>query len=161
MVWRSLYQELNPGPPSLEASTQLALGYPGGFVCSWKMLIWVNVLHKNNIWLENVTVDIWCAKIYIIPLIHLFWPKISEEKNLYRPLKFIGMYWTKNNVSKKRHRYNHEFNIILTSEMLLWNCFRLLTAKFTTFSFTMPLKGEITFPAKNGHCTSIAVTIWS
>ena len=55
------------------------------------------------------------------------------------------MYWTKINVSKKRHRYNDEFNIILTSEMLVWNCFRLLTAKFTTISFTMPLEREMKY----------------
>ena len=43
-------------------------------------------------------------------LIPLFWPNISEKKNLFEKalklLKFIGMYSTKNNVSKKRHRYN-------------------------------------------------------
>ena len=65
LVWRGLYQGLNPGPPALETST-LPLSYPGGFVSSWKMLFWVNVLHNNNIWLEHVTVDICCAQIYII-----------------------------------------------------------------------------------------------
>ena len=52
------------------------------------------------------------------------------------------------NVSKKQHRFNDEFNIILLSEMLVWNCFRLLIAKFTTISLTMTLKREIIFPAK-------------
>ena len=32
------------------------------FCIQLKKLIWVNVLHKNMIWLENVTVDICCAK---------------------------------------------------------------------------------------------------
>ena len=94
---------------------------------------------------------------YIIPLIHLFCTNISGKETcfrklkIYRLLKFIGMYQTKNNVSKKWHRYTHKFNIMLSSEMLVWNCFRLLTAQFTTMSFTMTLKGEITIPAKNGH----------
>jgi len=43
------------------------------------MVVRVNVFHKNNIWLENVAVDMCCAKIYIIPLIHLFWPKNFEK----------------------------------------------------------------------------------
>jgi len=46
----------------------------------------------------------------------------------------------------KRHRYIHEFNKKLASEMLVWNCFRLLTAKFTTILFTMPLEREMKYP---------------
>mgnify|MGYP000329025080 FL=1 len=50
----------------------------------------VNVLHKNNIWLESVTVDIYCAKVNIIPLIHLFWPDSSGL--VLESFRFI-VYW--------------------------------------------------------------------
>ena len=125
-------------------------------LCLFELLtVVLNVLHKNNIWLENVTVDMCCAKIYIIPLIRLFWPKISQKKpHVLESFRFIDFRSLLECTEQKLmfQRYNHECNIILTSEMLVWNCFRLLTAKLTTISFTMTLK--------NGHCT-MAVTIWS
>jgi len=54
--------------------------------------------------------------------------------------------------------HTYAFNIIVSSELLVWNCFRLFTSKFTTISFTMPLKGEVTFTANTIPCT-MTVTI--
>jgi len=36
-------------------------------------------------------------------------------------------------------RRDHEINMSLTSEMVVWDCFRLLSAIFTTISFNIPL----------------------
>jgi len=59
-----------------------------------------------------VTVDICCAKV-----LHHF------IDTLILPFR----HQTKNNVLKKQNRYDQEFKIMLSSEMLVWNCFRLLT----------------------------------
>ena len=61
-----------------------------GYCIQLKNANCVNVLHKNNIWLESVTVDIYCAKVNIIPLIHLFWPEISAL--VLESFRFI-VYW--------------------------------------------------------------------
>ena len=96
-------------------------------------------------WVLIVVVQKYYAN-HSIDTLHNCWPKISKKTKLILQ-SFIRIYWTKINVSKKRHRYNDAFNIMFHQVKCWYGIVsRLLTAKFTTISFTMPLEREMKYP---------------